>query len=204
MELSDKKPMPLPFIRDPRPIACGCVVTRHDLPANNRRWSPGLKAMVAKAIKHGVITMDEASARYATDARELGRWITLLDQHGIPGLRADGFEQEVQPAEADELGALQEGPLMIDFAARLVRISGEAIPVPPIELRVLALLIRRTPCTVGRDEIFAMLYGGKSRQPKPKILDVLVCKIRRRLNCRDAIETIWGRGWRWKGFGNHS
>jgi transposase-like protein len=200
MELSDKKPVPLPYIRDPRRGSHGCIMTASDLPqSDGRRWSPSLKAIVAQAIKRGVITMDEAAARYHTDARELGRWIALLDQHGVGGLRADRFELDESAArKTDELGAVQEGPVTIDFAAKLVRISGEIVALTPVEMRILAMLIRRTPYMVGREEMFAMLYEGR-RPAMPKILDIMICKIRRKLQCNGAIETIWGRGWRWKG-----
>ena len=43
------------------------------------------------------------------------------------------------------------------------------------------------------------LYGLIDEAPEPKILDVYLCKVRRRLmeaQARIDIETVWGRGWR--------
>ena len=199
MTIHDKT-IPLPFIRDPRRIACGGIVTRYDLPpTGSRRWTMAYKAMVADAVRTGMISQAEANARYATSERELTRWIGLLDQ-GIRAFRADNFEHDALPENSDDVPALQDGPFAIDFTTKLVRVDGHIVAFQPTEFRVLSMLIHRAPATVERADIYAMLYASKQHQPAPKILDVLICKIRRRLNCNAAIETVWGRGWQWKGF----
>jgi len=42
------------------------------------------------------------------------------------------------------------------------------------------------------------LYGGME-EPEPKIIDVFICKLRKKLanvsNGKDYIETVWGRGY---------
>ena len=63
------------------------------------------------------------------------------------------------------------------------------------QLRLLSILIRRAPAAVSREEVYSFLYGDSG--PNPKILDVMVCKIRKQLG-DDVLETVWGRGWRWK------
>jgi two-component system cell cycle response regulator CtrA len=58
------------------------------------------------------------------------------------------------------------------------------------------LLMRGEGAT--REEILAYLYGTAA-QPEQKILDVFICKIRRKfrnLGAPNAIATQWGRGYR--------
>jgi Protein of unknown function (DUF1153) len=52
-----------------------------------KRWSPGRKAAVVAAIRAGVISRDEACARYRLSGEELAAWETAFDLNGVPGLR---------------------------------------------------------------------------------------------------------------------
>lgn len=56
-------------------------------PADTKRWSPSRKAAVIAAARAGVITREEACARYMMSAEELMGWELAFDQNGIPGLR---------------------------------------------------------------------------------------------------------------------
>lgn len=64
------------------------------------------------------------------------------------------------------------------------------------EARVVGLLMKRSRVT--RDQIMAVLYGHRheGEEPEPKIVNVLVCKARKKL-ARFGIEikTIWGQGY---------
>jgi two-component system cell cycle response regulator CtrA len=65
------------------------------------------------------------------------------------------------------------------------------------EARIVALLLRRAPHVVSKERIHAVLYFGEEDSPDPKIIDVLVCKIRSKLSARGVeIETVWGQGFR--------
>ena len=62
---------------------------------------------------------------------------------------------------------------------------------------MLELLVLRKGTTITKEMFLNHLYGGMD-EPDIKIVDVFICKLRRRL--RDAgagqpIETIWGRGY---------
>ena len=51
--------------------------------------------------------------------------------------------------------------------------------------------------TITKEMFLAHLYGGRD-EPEMKIIDVFICKLRRKLNEAGApgiIETIWGRGY---------
>jgi Protein of unknown function (DUF1153) len=56
-------------------------------PAETQRWSSRRKAAVVIAIRAGVLSWQEACARYKLSPEELGAWEAALDRNGIPGLR---------------------------------------------------------------------------------------------------------------------
>jgi hypothetical protein len=57
-------------------------------PADTKRWSPARKAAVVAAARAGLISREEACARYMLSDEELVAWERALDQNGIPGLRS--------------------------------------------------------------------------------------------------------------------
>ena len=56
-------------------------------PADTKRWSPSRKAAVVAAARSGVISREEACARYSMSDEELLAWEQALDKNGVPGLR---------------------------------------------------------------------------------------------------------------------
>ena len=63
---------------------------------------------------------------------------------------------------------------------------------------MLEFLSLRKATTVSKEMLLRHLYGGMD-EPETKIIDVFICKLRKKLagasNGRDYIETIWGRGY---------
>jgi Protein of unknown function (DUF1153) len=57
-------------------------------PADTKRWSPSRKAAVVTAARAGLISREEACARYMLSDEELVAWERALDQNGVPGLRS--------------------------------------------------------------------------------------------------------------------
>jgi hypothetical protein len=57
-------------------------------PADTKRWSPSRKAAVVAAARAGLISREEACARYMLSDEELIAWERALDQNGVPGLRS--------------------------------------------------------------------------------------------------------------------
>jgi len=59
-----------------------------ELPSvNTKRWVIRRKAAVVNAVNTGVLTLDEACARYKLSIEELHAWQSLVERHGPPGLR---------------------------------------------------------------------------------------------------------------------
>ena len=67
----------------------GNVIAPYDLPpAQGARWTPMRKVDLIAAILGGVITLDEAKARYALTTEELSEWRRGLAAGGVKGLKA--------------------------------------------------------------------------------------------------------------------
>ena len=65
------------------------VRTIADLPpADTSRWVARRKAQVVAAVRTGLITLDEACARYALSIEEFLSWQRDLSRYGLRGLRA--------------------------------------------------------------------------------------------------------------------
>ena len=54
---------------------------------NTRRWVVRRKAEVVAAVNGGLLTVDEACARYSLTLEEFASWQRAVDRSGMPGLR---------------------------------------------------------------------------------------------------------------------
>jgi len=191
--------VPLPTIRDPRTTSLGGLLTVHDLPkrGERKRWTPLYKAIIAEAIKHNVLSLEEACDRYCMSAAELKRWVALLETHGVGSLTANNL-QLTNPEKLDDVASLHDGQLSIDFKTQTVKLGECVLHFTPSQLRLLSILIRRAPMPVSRQDAYTLLFADTGSAPNFKILDVMICKMRKQLG-DNAIETVWGRGWRWRG-----
>jgi len=67
------------------------------------------------------------------------------------------------------------------------------------EATILLALAGRRGSVLTKDALMTELYQGRD-EPAVKIVDVFICKVRAKLDqlgAKDAIETVWGRGYRW-------
>ena len=67
-----------------------------------------------------------------------------------------------------------------------------------MEARLMRALAEKQDRMVSKGALMDALYFDRTREAEPKIVDVLVCKIRRKLRGQSAwfIETVWGQGHR--------
>lgn len=67
----------------------GTRLTRSDLPpASTRRWVASRKAIVARAVRHGLLGAEEACRLYALTEEELSSWERAEALHGPDALHA--------------------------------------------------------------------------------------------------------------------
>ena len=77
------------------------TLTMDDLPPPNiRRWINLRKAEVVAAVRIGLLSLDEACARYGLTSEELLSWQRLFDEHGLLGLRATRLKEYRQVASS--------------------------------------------------------------------------------------------------------
>ena len=57
-------------------------------PPDTIRWVARRKAEVVAAVRGGLLSLEEACARYGLTTEELLSWERAVERHGLPGLRA--------------------------------------------------------------------------------------------------------------------
>jgi len=103
----------------------------------------------------------------------------------------------VRRARAAAPSEILLGPVVLDLEARRAMIDGRAVPLTGKEYACLEFLATRRGMTVTKEMFLSHLYGGRD-EPEIKIIDVFICKLRRKLAEAGApplIETVWGRGY---------
>ena len=72
----------------------GAPLTLSDLPpANTQRWVIRRKAEVVAAVRGGLLTLEDACARYRLTTDEFLSWQQAIDRWGMPGLRTTRIQQ---------------------------------------------------------------------------------------------------------------
>ena len=93
---------------------------------------------------------------------------------------------------------IRTGKLVINFDKRVVMIEGHPMHLTGKEYEILELLSLRKGTTATKEMFLNHLYGGIN-EPEQKIIDVFVCKLRKKLaqatGGHNYIETVWGRGY---------
>ena len=90
------------------------------------------------------------------------------------------------------------GDLDIDLASKTVSTKDKPIHLTGKEFAILELLSLNKGKTLSKEQFLNHLYGGMD-EPELKIIDVFICKLRKKLaeatGGQDYIGTIWGRGY---------
>jgi two-component system cell cycle response regulator CtrA len=90
------------------------------------------------------------------------------------------------------------GRLTVNLDAKTVEVDGLPMHLTGKEYQMLELLSLRKGTTLTKEMFLDHLYGGMD-EPELKIIDVFICKLRKKLAAacdgQHYIETIWGRGY---------
>ena len=93
---------------------------------------------------------------------------------------------------------ISTGQLSVNLDAHTVEVNGQSIHLTGKEYGILELLSLRKGTTLTKDMFLNHLYGGMD-EPELKIIDVFICKLRKKLSTATGgdnyIETVWSRGY---------
>jgi two-component system cell cycle response regulator CtrA len=93
---------------------------------------------------------------------------------------------------------ISTGKLTVNLDTRTVEVEGQPLHLTGKEYGILELLSLRKGTTLTKEMFLNHLYGGMD-EPELKIIDVFVCKLRKKLATATGgdnyIETVWGRGY---------
>lgn len=93
---------------------------------------------------------------------------------------------------------IRVGRLAVDVSTKTVEIDGKPLKATTKEYGILELLALRRGMTLTKENFLDHLYGGMD-EPEQKIIDVFICKLRKKIAAlsgdQQAIKTIWGRGY---------
>jgi two-component system cell cycle response regulator CtrA len=88
--------------------------------------------------------------------------------------------------------------LIVNLDQKMVEIGGARVHLTGKEYQMLELLALRKGTTLTKEMFLNHLYGGMD-EPELKIIDVFICKLRKKLanasQGKNYIETVWGRGY---------
>ena len=104
----------------------------------------------------------------------------------------------VRRARGHSESVIRTGKLIVNLNARTVEVNGKPLHLTGKEYGILELLSLRKGTTLTKEMFLNHLYGGMD-EPELKIIDVFVCKLRKKLATatggENYIETVWGRGY---------
>ena len=92
---------------------------------------------------------------------------------------------------------LQIGAMQLSLDSREVHVDGQQVHLTGKEYSILELLVLRKGMILTKEAFLNPLYGGMD-EPEMKIIDVFVCKLRKKLaqaGAGNLIGTVWGRGY---------
>ena len=93
---------------------------------------------------------------------------------------------------------IETGKVAVNLDAKTVEVGGSPVHLTGKEYQMLELLSLRKGTTLTKEMFLNHLYGGMD-EPELKIIDVFICKLRKKLSAATGgdnyIETVWGRGY---------
>lgn len=93
---------------------------------------------------------------------------------------------------------IQTGRIAVNLDAKTVDVDGMPVHLTGKEYQMLELLSLRKGTTLTKEMFLNHLYGGMD-EPELKIIDVFICKLRKKLATATGddsyIQTVWGRGY---------
>nr|WP_309502213.1 response regulator transcription factor [uncultured Roseovarius sp.] len=104
----------------------------------------------------------------------------------------------IRRSKGHSQSVIRTGVINVNLDAKTVDVGGKTVHLTGKEYQMLELLSLRKGTTLTKEMFLNHLYGGMD-EPELKIIDVFICKLRKKLNeatgGKSYIETVWGRGY---------
>jgi len=104
----------------------------------------------------------------------------------------------VRRSKGHAQSVIRTGKIAVNLDAKTVEANGHPVHLTGKEYQMLELLSLRKGSTLTKEMFLNHLYGGMD-EPEVKIIDVFICKLRKKLALATSganyIETVWGRGY---------
>jgi two-component system, cell cycle response regulator CtrA len=104
----------------------------------------------------------------------------------------------IRRSKGHSQSVIRTGRVSVNLDAKTVDVEGTAVHLTGKEYQMLELLSLRKGTTLTKEMFLNHLYGGMD-EPELKIIDVFICKLRKKLaeatGGANYIETVWGRGY---------
>src|SRR5258706_9879064 len=104
----------------------------------------------------------------------------------------------VRRSKGHSESTIRTGKLVVNLDTRVVSVDDQPVHLTAKEYGILELLSLRKGTTLTKEMFLNHLYGGID-EPELKIIDVFICKLRKKLanasSGKNFIETVWGRGY---------
>ena len=103
----------------------------------------------------------------------------------------------VRRSKGHAQSVIRTGKLCVNLDNQTVESDGKPVHLTSKEYGILELLSLRKGSTLTKEMFLNHLYGGMD-EPELKIIDVFVCKLRKKLTKatnENYIHTVWGRGY---------
>ena len=104
----------------------------------------------------------------------------------------------VRRSKGHSQSIVRVGKLAVNLDSKTAEVGGARVYLTGKEYGILEILALRKGTTITKEMFLNHLYGGMD-EPELKIIDVFICKLRKKLSLAcggdNYIETVWGRGY---------
>ena len=104
----------------------------------------------------------------------------------------------IRRSKGHSQSVIRTGLINVNLDAKTVDVASKTVHLTGKEYQMLELLSLRKGTTLTKEMFLNHLYGGMD-EPELKVIDVFICKLRKKLSEATGgetyIETVWGRGY---------
>ncbi|SIS71517.1 two component transcriptional regulator, winged helix family [Roseivivax lentus] len=104
----------------------------------------------------------------------------------------------IRRSKGHSQSVIRTGKISVNLDAKTVEVGDTQVHLTGKEYQMIELLSLRKGTTLTKEMFLNHLYGGMD-EPELKIIDVFICKLRKKLSVATGedsyIETVWGRGY---------